>query len=198
MDSEGESEDTSLDPSSRFEVDSYFLIIDQILSSIKTRIEAYDRLRRKFSFLMEFNAMYDCKIEASAKTLLQYYPDDLEEPLPEEMIHFSTLMKQHHFNSECKEIQMFRFIDENKFMHAFPNVSVVFRLYLYLVISNCSDERLFSVLKAVKNQLLSSMGQKRLNSLGLICIENELLEKMDRALHCLNPENVSFECLHTK
>ena len=72
--------------------------------------------------------MPNCKIEASAKTLLPYYPDDLEERLPEEMIHFSTLIKQHHFNSECKEIQMFRFINKNEFMHAFPNVSVVFRL----------------------------------------------------------------------
>ena len=81
LDSEGESEDTLLDPSSRFEVDSYLPIMDQILSSMKSRIAAYDRLQRKFSFLMEFNAMSYCKIEASAKTLLQYYPDDLEDPL---------------------------------------------------------------------------------------------------------------------
>ena len=74
---------------------------------------------------------------------------------------------------------MFRFIDENKFMHAFPNVSVVFRLYLCLMIFNCSGERLFSVLKRVKNQLRSSMGQKKLNSLALLCIENKLLEKID-------------------
>ena len=79
LDSEGEPEDTLLDPSSRFEVDSYLPIIDQILSSMKTRIESYHRLQRKFSFLMELNTMSNCKIEASAKTLLQYYPDDLEE-----------------------------------------------------------------------------------------------------------------------
>ena len=95
------------------------------------------------------------------------------------MIHFSTLIKQHHFNSECKEIQIFRFISENEFMHAFPNVSVVFRLYLCLIISICSGERSFSVLKKVKNQLRSSMGQKKLNSLALLCIENQLLEKID-------------------
>ena len=123
--------------------------------------------------------MSNCKIEASAKTLLQYYPDDLEESFPEEMIHFSTLIKQNHFNSECKEIQMFTFISENEFMNAFPNVSVVFRLYLCLMISNCLGECLFSVLKRVKNQLRSSMGQKRLKSLVLLCIENELLEKID-------------------
>ena len=38
--SEEESEDTSLDRSSRFEVDSYLPIVDQILSSMKTRVEA--------------------------------------------------------------------------------------------------------------------------------------------------------------
>ena len=179
LDSEGESEDTSLDLSNRFEVDLELPIIDQILLSMKTRIKAYDRLQKKFSFLMELNTMSNYKIEASAKTLLQYYPDDLEEPLPEEIIHFSTLIKQHHFNSECKEIQMFRFINENEFMHAFPKKSVVWRLYLCLMISNCSGERSFSVLKRVKNQLRSSMGQKRLNSLALLCIENEFLEKID-------------------
>ena len=96
-----------------------------------------------------------------------------------EKIHFSTLIKQHHFNSGCKEIQMFRFINENEFMHAFSNVSVVFRLNLCLMISNCSGELSFSVLKRVKNQLRLSMGQKRLNSLALFCIENELLKKID-------------------
>ncbi|CAK8695124.1 unnamed protein product [Clavelina lepadiformis] len=179
LDSEGESEDTSLDPSSRFKVDSYLPIIDQILSSMKTRLEAYDGLQRKFSFLIELNTMSNCKIETSAKSLLQYYPDDLEESLPEEMIHFSTLIKQHHFNSECKEIQMFKFINENEFAHAFPNVSVVFKLYLCLMISNCSGERSFSALKRVKNHLRSSMRQKRLNSLAILCIENDILQKID-------------------
>ena len=126
LDSEGESEETSLDPSSRFEVDSYLTIIDQILSSMKTRLKAYDRLQTNFSFLTELNTMSHCEIEASAKSLLQYYLDDLEEEsLPEEMIHFSILIKQHHFNSECKEIQLL-FINENELMHAFPNKSVIF------------------------------------------------------------------------
>ena len=95
------------------------------------------------------------------------------------MIHFFTLIKQHHFNSECKEIQMFSFINKNEFMHAFPDVSVFFRLYLCLMISNCSGECSFSILKRVKNQLRLSMGQKRLNSLALLCIENELSEKIN-------------------
>ena len=64
-------------------------------------------------------------------------------------------------------------------MHAFPNVSVVFRRYLCLMISICSGERSFSVLKRAKNQLRSSVIQKRLYSLAVLCIENEHLEKID-------------------
>ena len=71
LDGEGESEDTLLDPSSRFEVDSYLPIINQILWFMKIRIEACDRFQRKFLFLMELNTMSNCMVEASAKTLLQ-------------------------------------------------------------------------------------------------------------------------------
>ena len=179
MDSEGKSEDTSLDLSNRFEVDSYFPIIDYILSSMKTRIEAMTIFKKIFFYDGIKHHVLTAKLKQVQKRLLQYYPDELEESLPEEMIHFSTLIKQHHFNNECKKIQMFRFINENEFMHAFPNVSVVFRLYLCLIISDCSGERSFSVRKRVKSQLRSSMGKKRLISLALLCIENELLEKID-------------------
>ena len=66
-----ESEHISLDLLSRFKKNSYFPIITQKLLSMKTRIEAYDRLQRKFTFVMELNTMSKWKIETSAKTLLQ-------------------------------------------------------------------------------------------------------------------------------
>ena len=50
LDSEGKSEDTSLDPLSRFEVDSYLPIFDQILSSMKTRIEVTTVFKENFRF----------------------------------------------------------------------------------------------------------------------------------------------------
>uniref|UniRef100_H2YAG3 HAT C-terminal dimerisation domain-containing protein n=1 Tax=Ciona savignyi TaxID=51511 RepID=H2YAG3_CIOSA len=159
LEEQSRSEGTSLDSSSRFKVESYLLIIDQILLSMKTRIAAYDH----FSFVARFKTMTNSEIQESAKTLLHHYSNDLEESLPEEMIHFSALLKQHNFNRECS-------IEIQNLMSAFPNVSVVLRIYLCLMISNCSGERSFSVLKRVKNHLRSSMSQQRLNSLALLCI----------------------------
>ena len=50
LDSVDESKDTSPDPSSRFEVDSYLPIINQILSSMKTRIEVTTVFKENFRF----------------------------------------------------------------------------------------------------------------------------------------------------
>ena len=117
----------------------------------------------------------ECSIEIK---MLKFIYENLEESLPKEMIHFSELVKHHHFNSECSiEIKMLKFRNVNGLMSGFPNVFVVLRMYLFLIISNCSGERLFSVLKRVNNQFRSTMGQKRLNSLALLCIENKILEK---------------------
>ena len=44
------------------------------------------------------------------------------------------------------------------------------------MIFSCSGERSFSALKKKKNHMRSSIDQKRLNFLALLCIESELLE----------------------
>ena len=47
------------------------------------------------------------------------------------------------------------------------------------MISNCSGERSFSALKRIKSNLKTTMGQARLNSLSIICIEKTLLRELD-------------------
>ena len=47
------------------------------------------------------------------------------------------------------------------------------------MVTNCTGERSFSVLKRVKNELRSTMGQPRLNDLALLCIENDIVRSRD-------------------
>ena len=47
------------------------------------------------------------------------------------------------------------------------------------MICYCSGKRSFSALKRIKNHMRSSMGQKRMNFIALLCIENELLGRID-------------------
>ena len=56
---------------------------------------------------------------------------------------------------------------------------VALRLFLTLPVTNCEGERSFSQLKTVKNELRTTMGQKRLSALSLMAIESELVKQMD-------------------
>ncbi|CAM1321690.1 Uncharacterised protein r2_g3015 [Pycnogonum litorale] len=52
-------------------------------------------------------------------------------------------------------------------------------MYLSLMATNCSGERSFSQLKRIKDVKRSTMCQQRLGTLALLCIESDLLRKID-------------------
>ena len=68
---------------------------------------------------------------------------------------------------------------------AFLNVEALFRLFLSLMVTNCSGERSFSRLKSIQNELRSTMSQKSLSALSILCIENNKLKQInfDEFLH---------------
>jgi len=53
----------------------------------------------------------------------------------------------------------------------FPNVEVALRIYLSLMVSNCTGERSFSRLKLLKTSHRSTMSQDRLNCCALMSID---------------------------
>ena len=55
-------------------------------------------------------------------------------------------------------------------------MDVLLRIYLVLMISNCSGERSFSKLKLIKNRLRTSLGQEKLNQLTIMNIEYVMRE----------------------
>lgn len=67
----------------------------------------------------------------------------------------------------------------NGLQTTFPNVFVALRLFLTLPVSNCEGERTFSQLKQIKNELRTTMGQKRLSALSSMAIESELVRELD-------------------
>ena len=62
---------------------------------------------------------------------------------------------------------------------AFPELYIVYKILMTLPIGSTKCERTFSKLKFVKNNLRSTMGQKRLNSLMLINVERDLTKVLD-------------------
>ena len=74
---------------------------------------------------------------------------------------------------------MYKLIKKNGLESAYPNVNIVLRIYLSLMVTNCSGERSFSKLKHVKNEQQTSLGQDKLNHLTLLSIEHELLDELE-------------------
>lgn len=60
----------------------------------------------------------------------------------------------------------------------FPNIEVSLRIFLSMMVTNCSGERSFSALKFLKNEHRNSMLNPRLNFLSLMFIESDVLDNV--------------------
>src|SRR6218665_3389976 len=68
---------------------------------------------------------------------------------------------------------MYQLIHRKRVQESFPNVEIALRMYLVLMISNCSTEHSFSKMKLIKNGLRTSMCNARLSHMVLMSIKLE-------------------------
>jgi len=59
---------------------------------------------------------------------------------------------------------MHHLLIENALEGCFPNMEIALRMYLAMMVTNCTGERSFSKLKRIKDAQRSTMSQNRLNS----------------------------------
>ena len=135
-----------------------------------------------FGFLKNLQEATHEDIHEGSQRLVQAYPEDLEDDLGEELIQFSAFLNTKvgstMDNEKNKEAEMYNLIKKNKLELLFPNVNIALRIYLSLMVTNCSGERSFSKLKRIKNEQRTSLGQDKLNSLTLLSIEHEVMEEI--------------------
>ena len=111
-------------------------------------------------------------------------PKDLELSLSEELLQFTELLKSHLSSNINKtdvpvELQYYRLLSENSLDVCFPNLDIALRIYLSIMVTNCSAERSFSKLERIKNEHRTFLGKQWLNYLSLISIENQLMHEID-------------------
>ena len=73
---------------------------------------------------------------------------------------------------------MYNLIIEKDVQDAFPNVEIILRIYLTLMITNCSTERSFSKLELIKNRLRTAMTERCLNHLTVMSINYDILREL--------------------
>ena len=60
------------------------------------------------------------------------------------------------------ELFLYKLIVDKRVQDTFPNVAIALRMFLVLMVTNCSAERSFCKLKQIENRLRTSMTQGRL------------------------------------
>ena len=153
-----------------------------LLSALSTRINAYADVCQRFGFLKQMGNLSDYDIRSAAMNLTEIYSDELDICLGDEIIQFRqvvTLFEDTRKADDGSERFMYNILVERDLSSTFPNVAIMLRIYLCLIVSNCSGERSFSKLKLIKNEHRTTMGQERLNWLSLMSIESDILRQID-------------------
>ena len=79
-----------------------------------------------------------------ATGLVDHYPEDLQPSLPEDLSQFSEILETSLWQEDetkSKGLRMYRLLIEKKLEECFPNVELVLRMYISMMVSNCTGER---------------------------------------------------------
>ena len=122
-----------------------------------------------FGFLRHLTSLTADGSKVKAEQLVGTYPEDIGNDIKDEIIQFSELLKTdlaEFFtevdNQDVYELKLFRLINDNSLGTCFPNVEIILRIYLTLIVTNCSGELSFSKLKRIKNELRASNGARKI------------------------------------
>lgn len=172
----GDAKESEFTLSSSFKINVYIPILDNLLMELKKRMEAYKSVCNIFGFLSNLVDIDVEILKKSAKDLRKKYPDDFDESFSEEITHFQKYIKE---ESEVTVLDLFKMLIQNKLYEVFPNTYICFKMYLSLMITNCSGERSFSALNRIKNYLRSKLSDWKLNNLAIMHIESDVLRSID-------------------
>lgn len=177
--------EVELTPSSMFRTGSFIPVIDELERELHKRLQAYQQVDERFGFLSKLHELSLEEVQVASKKLVDLYHNDLEDDLGNELVQFKIFSDQYRDEYEknkkvlSKERWLYKMLLDNNLKDCLPNVEVTLRLYLSLMVTNCSAERSFSKLKLIKNRLRTTMTEDRLNFLSLLSIENDILKQVN-------------------
>lgn len=181
----GRAPEAVLSASEKFRIDNFLPIIDQFTAELTKRLASYEILCSRFGFLCRLESCSDEEIQNSAKKIVEVYGDDLDESLGNELIQFCDFVKlfkdetgKSNLNTSQEQF-MYQLILDKGVKSSFPNVEILLRMYLVLMVTNCTAERSFSKMKIIKSRLRTSMTHERLSHLAMLSIESDILYQVN-------------------
>ena len=164
-----------LSKSEKFKVETFLPILGTLIFELTKCAEAYSQIGNLFFFFSELKTIASDALEKKCKHLANMYHKD--DDLLNECEHLKHYMA---LNENYETLPaLYRKIVSDNLKSVFLNVEIALRVFMCMMVTNCTGERSFSRLKLIKNQLHSTMGQHHLNWLSLMCMENDILKTID-------------------
>lgn len=161
-----------------FKVNSFYVICDKTKAELSQRTQIYEIVIEPFRIFFYWNLSMEEKKNA-IKKLMDIYKEDIDVcTFEDELDHFLIFLKE---NKDTIKTTPDIYRAAKEMSCTFPNVEIVLNFFLTIPLSNASGERSFSVLKRVKKYLRSTMGEERLNSMAILYIEQEILNRINTA-----------------
>ena len=152
---------------------SFNVILDQLSVALQERRVAYQSVYDRFKVIVNLCSLPDAEIRSEAEKLITAFPRDFSNVLIEEIVQFAAFAK---LRSCLTPSQQALLLHDEGLADTFPNVNVALRIYLSMMVANCSGERSFSKLALIKNYLRTTMTHEKLSALCLMDVESSVLK----------------------
>ena len=137
---EGPALATDLDASQTFKINTFLPIMDSLIMELNKRSDAYKDVNNRFSFLLKLRDLTNEQILEFSENLANFYCQDLDQQEP-----ISESQHLKHYLSVVTR--------DGKPMSSMSEIYV--RMFLSMMVANCTGERSFSKFKLIKNELRS-------------------------------------------
>ena len=152
-----------------YRVTCYYTSIDKSVAEVRSRFDGHDQEVLSGFADIVFNRS---PANASIGLVSQFYDVDTDLLRSEKAI-FEEINANHAYAQTKNAAVIVKRMYENGVSEVLSVLYKVFSILAAIPATSCSAERSFSALRHLKAYLRSTMGDRRLNSLGLINIERE-------------------------
>jgi len=124
-----------------FVIPKFYTSYPLISSFLKQQLSAYETVYSRFRFLRELSSLFPLEIQTKARELVDIYRD-LNYCLEMKLVQFVEFSKEYEKERDKETIyeeHLYRFLMEKNVKDAFPNVEIVLRMYLVLMVNNVLD-----------------------------------------------------------
>ncbi|XP_050063090.1 zinc finger MYM-type protein 1-like [Aphis gossypii] len=158
--------------------------VDVFINQLNWRYRKLMEVSDDFGFLSgeSLYNMSTIELKKAAMDLAMKYEKDINgAEFIDEISDFQHVVKSiiPDYIKSATVIELLQLIQDYNLKESYPNIEIVFRIFLTMPVTAATCERSFSKLKLIKNFLRSTMGQERLSNLSILSIENEVTREIN-------------------